>query len=70
MADLTDYAVSGNSRSPSAEREDYKTNKRLGDNSKVPRDILLAQTFEESINPVGYYISEKLDGIRGFWSGT
>ena len=29
--------------------------------------VLLAKTWNESIDPTGYYISEKLDGVRAYW---
>ncbi len=31
--------------------------------------MLLAEKWEHDIDPTGYYMSEKLDGVRGFWSG-
>lgn len=32
--------------------------------------VLLAKRWNTSINPVGYWISEKIDGFRGVWNGT
>jgi len=34
--------------------------------------ILLAQSFEdfEDLDPAGWWYSEKLDGVRGYWNGT
>ena len=32
--------------------------------------IQLATQFREDINIEEYYVSEKLDGIRGYWNGT
>ncbi|XP_048253450.1 uncharacterized protein LOC124135824 isoform X2 [Haliotis rufescens] len=32
--------------------------------------VLLAQKYDpEAVNPVGWWISEKLDGVRAFWNG-
>lgn len=31
--------------------------------------FLLAKRWNESINPTGYWVSEKLDGFRAMWSG-
>ena len=31
--------------------------------------LLLAKTWDESIDPTGWWISEKYDGMRGFWDG-
>jgi DNA ligase-1 len=31
--------------------------------------LLLANKWEESTDPVGYWVSEKLDGVRAFWNG-
>jgi DNA ligase-1 len=33
-------------------------------------NVMLAQTWEEKIDPAGWWMSEKLDGIRAYWSGT
>jgi len=32
-------------------------------------DIMLAQVYEENINVSGWLVSEKLDGVRGYWDG-
>ena len=32
--------------------------------------LLLAQNWDKKIDPKGYYMSEKLDGVRCFWTGT
>lgn len=32
--------------------------------------MLLAETWEDSVDPSGWYMSEKLDGVRCFWTGT
>jgi DNA ligase-1 len=31
---------------------------------------MLAQTWNEDIDPKGYYLSEKLDGMRMIWTGS
>ena len=31
--------------------------------------LLLAKTWNESIDPTGWWISEKYDGMRGYWDG-
>lgn len=33
-------------------------------------NVLLANTWDESIDPTGWWMSEKLDGIRAYWSGS
>eukprot|EP01119_Soliformovum_irregulare_P017480 TRINITY_DN5207_c0_g1_i1.p1 TRINITY_DN5207_c0_g1~~TRINITY_DN5207_c0_g1_i1.p1 ORF type:complete len:557 (-),score=200.99 TRINITY_DN5207_c0_g1_i1:3-1673(-) len=33
------------------------------------KSVLLAETWDESIDPTGYWISEKLDGVRAYWDG-
>ena len=35
----------------------------------APR-LLLAETWNEEIDPSGYWLSEKLDGLRAYWDGT
>ena len=37
--------------------------------SAEPPKLLLAKTWDESIDPTGWWISEKYDGVRGFWDG-
>jgi len=38
---------------------------------KAPgKSLMLSQVWNESIDPTGYWISEKYDGIRAFWSGS
>ena len=32
-------------------------------------DIMLPQVYEENIHVVGWLMSEKLDGVRGYWTG-
>lgn len=34
-----------------------------------PPALLLAETYRDSIDPAGYWVSEKLDGIRAYWDG-
>ena len=31
--------------------------------------LLLAEVWNESIDPTGWWISEKYDGVRGYWDG-
>lgn len=33
------------------------------------RRVMLAHKYEERIDPAGWWISEKLDGVRGYWDG-
>lgn len=33
-------------------------------------DIMLPQIYDEDIPVVGWFMSEKLDGVRGYWDGT
>jgi DNA ligase-1 len=30
---------------------------------------MLAKEYDESVNPTGWWMSEKLDGIRAYWDG-
>lgn len=32
--------------------------------------VLLANTYSEEIDPTGWWISEKLDGVRAYWNGS
>jgi DNA ligase 1 len=32
-------------------------------------DILLANVYRDGINPADFWVSEKLDGVRGIWDG-
>jgi DNA ligase-1 len=33
------------------------------------KSVLLAKPYDPSIDPTGYWCSEKIDGIRGIWTG-
>ncbi len=33
-------------------------------------DIMLPQVYKDNIQVVGWLMSEKLDGVRGYWNGT
>lgn len=46
--------------------EDFKDVKGSGFNISV----MLANTFSETIDPTGWYMSEKLDGVRCYWNGS
>ncbi|MRD73738.1 DNA ligase [Rhodocyclus tenuis] len=35
----------------------------------VPPPVLLAAVYRPSLDPVAYWVSEKLDGVRAFWDG-
>jgi len=32
--------------------------------------VLLANKWEEGVDPTGWWLSEKLDGVRAYWTGT
>lgn len=34
-----------------------------------PPSLALAQTYTEGMDPTGWWVSEKLDGVRGYWTG-
>jgi len=36
----------------------------------VNKGVLLAETFKNGNSPIGYYMSEKYDGIRAVWNGV
>ena len=33
-------------------------------------DVMLAHKWEESVDPTNWWMSEKLDGVRAFWTGS
>eukprot|EP00927_Polykrikos_kofoidii_P060605 TRINITY_DN55543_c0_g1_i1.p1 TRINITY_DN55543_c0_g1~~TRINITY_DN55543_c0_g1_i1.p1 ORF type:complete len:693 (+),score=137.30 TRINITY_DN55543_c0_g1_i1:76-2154(+) len=35
--------------------------------AKTPPDVLLANKWDEKVDPTGWWISEKLDGMRAYW---
>ena len=37
--------------------------------SERPPALLLAETWHEDIDPTGWWLSEKLDGVRAYWDG-
>ncbi|UJR31854.1 hypothetical protein I4U23_019330 [Adineta vaga] len=38
--------------------------------STAATQVLLAETWSEDIDPTGWWMSEKLDGVRAYWSGS
>jgi hypothetical protein len=53
--------------SPIAEGEEITAVKPTGE-KEVPH-LLLADVWNSSINPTGWWMSEKYDGLRGYWDG-
>lgn len=39
-----------------------------GDSARPP-DLMLAEVYEEGVDLAGYWVSEKLDGVRAYWDG-
>lgn len=37
--------------------------------AETPPAVTLANVYIEGRDPAGYYVSEKLDGVRGYWDG-
>lgn len=35
----------------------------------VPPALVLAEVYRNAIDPAGYWVSEKLDGVRAYWDG-
>ena len=68
IARLTDEIISGkSSRSPSPMNN--LGDSSLGEPISGHINVLLAEKYSEEIDPKGYLLSEKLDGIRCFWNG-
>lgn len=42
----------------------------MGKHSSGPENVLLAKKWEKDIDPTGWLMSEKMDGVRAFWTGT
>ena len=38
--------------------------------AKTSPDVLLAQNAPQGLDPAGYWVSEKLDGVRALWDGV
>ena len=41
---------------------------KSSEETKAP-PLLLAEKWDSVIDPTGYWLSEKLDGVRAFWDG-
>ena len=41
-------------------------------NGQLPKSLMLAENIEKvkNLNPRGWLMSEKLDGVRCYWNGT
>ena len=77
---MTDDAISHRSRAVSSCKSDrsyvddgndneYKTSK-LGPPISACIKVLLAETWSDEADPENWIMSEKLDGVRMFWTGT
>lgn len=40
-----------------------------GDMTKVDGGVMLAKKWTDKVDPVGWWMSEKLDGVRAYWNG-
>lgn len=77
---MTDDAISHRSRNNSTAKSDRSYGGDDEDNSYLPSklgnptsgciSVLLAETWDNDIDPKGWIMSEKLDGVRCFWTGT
>ncbi|KRX09813.1 Nucleic acid-binding, OB-fold [Pseudocohnilembus persalinus] len=43
--------------------------KKLGNPCHGAQSVILAQKYEKDFDPTGWIMSEKMDGVRGFWNG-
>lgn len=79
---MTDDAMSHRSRATSSAKSDRSFASDDGDNNFADTKsalgppisgcikVLLAEHYKENLDPVGWVMSEKLDGVRCFWTGT
>ncbi len=42
---------------------------KSGDGDRAAPALLLAETWDNALDPTGYWLSEKLDGVRAYWDG-
>jgi DNA ligase-1 len=35
--------------------------------ANAAKNVMLAESWNEDIDPTGWWISEKLDGVRAYW---
>ena len=61
-------AAQASSRSPSSARSTKASGSSTSDDAKEP-PVLLAHKWETDHDPTGWWMSEKLDGIRAYWDG-
>lgn len=80
---MTDDAMSNRSRNSSSAKSDRSyasddeednvytdTKSKLGNPASDCIKVLLAETYKEDLDPTGWIMSEKLDGVRCFWTGS
>ncbi len=80
---MTDDAMSHRSRNTSSAKSDRSfysgdegerklsdTKTELGPPSSTCIKVLLAEKYQEALDPTGWIMSEKLDGVRCFWTGS
>ncbi|XP_077982754.1 uncharacterized protein LOC144437642 [Glandiceps talaboti] len=62
---LGEYSARRSRRLSVAKDEPQQPKKK----SKAMIQVLLAHKYTESVNPTGWWMSEKLDGVRAWWDG-
>ena len=78
---MTNDAMSHRSRATSSAKSDRSfvddgdnsfadTRTALGPPISGCIKVLLAEHYKEDLDPVGWIMSEKLDGVRCFWTGS
>jgi DNA ligase-1 len=63
--------ASGRSAStPASKRATDASNASVGEPEKVEPPLLLAHKWETDVDLTGWWMSEKLDGVRAYWTGA
>lgn len=66
--EAAEIARVGTAAAPTREQRDKSAARQAAQDKAAP--VLLAETWDGVLDPTGWWMSEKLDGVRAYWDGT
>ena len=66
--EAAEIARVGTAAGPTREQRDKSAARQAAQEKAAP--VLLAETWDGVLDPTGWWMSEKLDGVRAYWDGT
>lgn len=66
--EAAEIARVGTAAAPTREQRDKSAARQVAQEKAAP--VLLAETWDGQLDPTGWWLSEKLDGVRAYWDGS